>query len=71
MPRKLEDLPTFMHEALLDNGWIDGRSHWSAREILDCWLTWTGIQGYTDQIITAMKVLGEAAPAKGYKDAQG
>lgn len=51
----IHDLPTFMHEGLRENGWREGNL-WSGREILDAWLKWEGIFGYTDTIIEAVNV---------------
>lgn len=55
--RKLETIPKFMHEALLDNGWKDGQSRWSDYEIFDCWLKWEGIIGWTDSILEALEFI--------------
>lgn len=57
MYKTLSMFPKFMHEGLIANGWKDGFSRWSDREIIDAWLKWEGIQGFTDLIREACAAL--------------
>jgi hypothetical protein len=58
---RLEDFPAFMREGLRENGFRAG-CNWSRREILDAWLQWEGIIGFTEQILQAV----ESATDHGY-----